>query len=130
MAHSAEYYREWRKRNPESSRRASRKHYRANREKILVVARKNSNAKYHSLTPAQKRERGWKGQKFPEPTRPMPEWCEGCGRVPEKVLCLDHDHSTGKFRGWLCQYCNRGLGFLGDDLASVERIHAYLKRAI
>ena len=48
--------------------------------------------------------------------------CDICG-VPEiecnKKLCMDHNHDTGEFRGWLCSACNKGLGFFTD---SEERI--------
>lgn len=44
--------------------------------------------------------------------------CEICARV--KKLYYDHDHSTGVFRGWLCNSCNMRLGWfekLGDKFA-------------
>lgn len=66
---------------------------------------------------------------LPEATRPEPEVCEGCGRLSKYSLHLDHDHATGKFRGWLCRVCNASLGALGDDLPSIMRIVAYLERA-
>jgi hypothetical protein len=39
----------------------------------------------------------------------------------------DHDHVTGKFRGWLCDRCNRGIGLLGDNIESLERALEYLR---
>lgn len=53
--------------------------------------------------------------------------CDCCGKEEEK-LNLDHDHSTGKFRGWLCAGCNLGIGKLGDDLESVKKALEYLER--
>ena len=41
-----------------------------------------------------------------------------CG-VPESEctqrLCMDHNHKTGEFRGWLCHKCNRAAGLLDDS---------------
>lgn len=62
-------------------------------------------------------------------TRPEPDTCESCGRFPEHGLCFDHDHVTGKFRGWICSPCNRSIGQLGDNLEGVEKAAAYLRRA-
>lgn len=52
--------------------------------------------------------------------------CELCGKVGK--VHWDHDHETGKFRGWLCVSCNTGLGKLGDSIEGLERALAYLRR--
>lgn len=52
--------------------------------------------------------------------------CECCNRTENKLV-VDHDHITGKFRGWLCKSCNLGIGKLGDDLKSVKMAVKYLE---
>jgi hypothetical protein len=69
---------------------------------------------------------------LPVATRAAPANCECC-RKPrtgmKSALCLDHDHTTGKFRGWLCGHCNRAIGQLGDNLTGLMRAVRYLRRA-
>ncbi len=60
--------------------------------------------------------------------------CDSCGRIPtgenrNRVLHVDHDHVTGKFRGMLCRGCNLGVGFLADDPVRCELAAAYLRRS-
>ena len=57
---------------------------------------------------------------------PLGNPCQCCGRT-DKMLFCDHDHKTGKFRGWLCQTCNTALSRLGDDLTGVMKMVNYLK---
>lgn len=55
--------------------------------------------------------------------------CAICGVVPSgrfKRLSVDHDHRTGRFRGLLCWWCNRGIGFLQDDPEKMRGAIAYL----
>ena len=49
--------------------------------------------------------------------------CEICGRTEK--LCVDHDHKTKKFRGLLCQACNRALGWFENNKENIEK---YLAR--
>lgn len=62
--------------------------------------------------------------------RPMPENCEIC-EVPgikfKKGLCYDHNHKTGKFRGWLCSNCNSSLGLTMENPIILKALIKYLK---
>jgi len=70
----------------------------------------------------------WARRGLPEPTRPRPAVCECCGAPPNtKVLVLDHCHATMLFRGWLCDRCNRGLGFFGDSATGLRQAITYLE---
>lgn len=52
--------------------------------------------------------------------------CDIC-REQVKVLHVDHNHITGKNRGYLCGSCNRGIGLLGDDPTTIKRAAKYLE---
>jgi len=62
---------------------------------------------------------------------PIPEVCDCCGLSPNpdsfrNKLQLDHDHTTGKFRGWLCDNCNVALSRSGDNLKGAVNLVNYL----
>ena len=57
---------------------------------------------------------------------PRPSKCQLCGEE-KNFIQLDHCHETDKFRGWLCNSCNTGLGKLKDDVVMLERGIKYLK---
>jgi hypothetical protein len=70
-----------------------------------------------------------KSRGLPEPTRVKPEKCECCGSPPgNRSLHLDHCHTTGVFRGWLCVQCNTGLGMFKENPELLARAICYLNR--
>jgi len=42
-------------------------------------------------------------------------------------FAVDHNHTTGKNRGLLCNLCNRGIGFLKDSEEILQAAVDYLK---
>lgn len=65
---------------------------------------------------------------IPEPLTAKPALCECCGNPPgAKSLAIDHDHDTGRFRGWLCHRCNLGIGLLGDTPDGLIQALNYLE---
>ena len=40
---------------------------------------------------------------------------------------LDHNHTTDKFRGWVCNDCNNALGKFKDDAYTLRRAIKYLE---
>lgn len=125
---AAEAQRMYRLRHPEKHREIFAKQYAANPERH----KRNSKNAYARSGKGRDRSRETKRREagLPMPTRPCPEGCENCGRLPTtQRLHLDHCHETGKFRGWLCSKCNAGLGQIGDNEFAVLRILSYLRRA-
>lgn len=57
--------------------------------------------------------------------------CATCLKPPNgrwKRLHIDHDHATGVVRGLLCESCNHALGKVGDNIETLERMVAYLRK--
>lgn len=52
--------------------------------------------------------------------------CAICGSAATKTLDVDHDHTTGKVRGLLCNNCNRGIGHLKDSPQILLKAVEYL----
>lgn len=54
--------------------------------------------------------------------------CAICKRTNKttRQLAVDHDHTTGKIRGLLCQRCNTFLGQIEDRIDVVREMEKYL----
>lgn len=44
-----------------------------------------------------------------------------------KLIPVDHSHTSGKIRGILCNFCNRGLGWFKDSPDVLRRAANYLE---
>jgi len=40
---------------------------------------------------------------------------------------VDHNHTTGKVRGILCQQCNQAIGLFKDNIFIIEKAAEYLE---
>ena len=57
--------------------------------------------------------------------------CDLCHKLPQgsrKTLFIDHDHITNEIRGLLCNECNLGLSYLGDDNDIPNRVQQYFNK--
>lgn len=52
--------------------------------------------------------------------------CATCGGTDSRPLCVDHDHTTGKVRGLLCNVCNLLAGRIEKNWPRTDAIIAYL----
>lgn len=48
-------------------------------------------------------------------------------RRNDRILHVDHNHTTGEVRGLLCLRCNTALGQVDDDPARLQGLIDYLK---
>jgi Recombination endonuclease VII len=133
------YMREWRKANPELAREQYRKQREAKRLKYPERRREDIRA-YRARNPERARDqssqsslRCKRSKVHGVPDGPPPSVCEICAkpstnkrhRVP---VVLDHCHRTNRFRGWLCDSCNKILGLVKDNPDTLRAMALYLER--
>ena len=69
--------------------------------------------------------------KYPKPQIGEEFYCKICERTitiqTTRDVNLDHDHQTGKIRGYICNRCNTGLGNFRDNISLLKRAIQWLK---
>lgn len=95
----------------------------------------NSSGDFKKGQNTMERHPNWRGGKsFPDykeklAGRPKPSQCEVCEAFEtSKNIHFDHNHETGKFRGWLCIRCNMAIGLVKDVPEVLERLAEYLRK--
>lgn len=106
--------RNWARKNPEKVKIRLEKWRRNNPEKIYAHRLKNRYGL--SLDDLKERLESQSGQ------------CAICGTL-DRVLNVDHSHTTGFVRGLLCRPCNNGLGDFKDDPNVLQAAIRYLENA-
>jgi hypothetical protein len=145
-ARSAEWYRNWYARNLDKRKKQGRKWRKENQTHRLEYDRKR-----HALNPAYREGRSekyrMKNRDNLEAKRLKRQYnltpselgrmvarqggkCAVCGAdfLDTKRRHVDHDHTTGKVRGLLCQRCNMALGLLDDSPERLRAAADYLER--
>lgn len=132
-AHAEEYNantQRWRDENPDKIKAYAKRYYAENVEKIKARQRRHA-VENHELLRVKRRKN--KYGVTPEAQALMNTGkCEICLKpesdAPRGRLCLDHDHTTGDARGFLCGHCNTGLGLFRDRPDLLARAIAYLSK--
>lgn len=53
--------------------------------------------------------------------------CAICGRKPNRMLHVDHNHENGEIRGLLCYQCNAAIGYMYDNPEIAKKVVEYLE---
>lgn len=95
--------------------------------KTVRAWRKNNPAKARSIDRNEKLK--WRyGITTADFTRMLADQDGHCATCPSTTdLVVDHDHKTGKVRGILCGPCNRSIGILKEDVATIRKLAEYLE---
>ncbi len=74
--------------------------------------------------------RGITKEAYDEMLQAQGDECKTCSRPAGEsrggLLCIDHDHRTGRVRGLLCHNCNVILGLAADRPEVLERLIAHV----
>ena len=60
--------------------------------------------------------------------------CPVCNKIKPVLnntsVAIDHNHHTGKIRGYICLACNTGIGQLKDDVNILKRAIKWLQKTL
>ena len=129
--------------NPEDARKRARDYYKQNTEKVLRYSKEYNAShpretwdekKLVRTTLSQRKSHlriafGISVEEYDALVHKQDGKCAICGITPKGNLHVDHDHSTGKIRGLLCNPCNSGIGLLGDDIVIMQAAIRYLDKS-
>jgi hypothetical protein len=131
-AYRAEEARKWRAAHPEKFREIKQRHRMENleaireKDKLRQRARRKKDPEGQRVRMEKFKERQHL-KKIDLAGRSKPARCELCGEKSGIGIVFDHCHKTGRFRGWICDRCNKVLGLVYDDPKLLRRMAKYLE---
>ncbi len=116
--------RKWQSKNPEKCSTKTRRWREKNKDRDRLIRRRSVLKKQYGLTPEKVEEMfEIQGRKCANP---------GCDSIsPGRKgwdWSVDHNHTTNKVRGILCNGCNTSLGLLKEDGRKIAGLIEYLKK--
>jgi hypothetical protein len=122
----------YRLKHPESNKKAKEK-YRENNIEAIRERDKVAQRKSRKNNPEAQRIRSenyrirQELKKITIAGRPKPFLCELCNEDKFKIV-FDHCHKSDKFRGWICDRCNKVLGLVYDSPELLKNMKNYLEK--
>jgi len=127
----AEQGKRYRAKHPETARKAVKKY----REKNIGMTRQREAAyaaRWRQENPDKQRIRyeRWRNnleaKLWEKAGRPRSDICEIC--LSKEFTVFDHCHKTDRFRGWICDRCNKMLGLVKDCPILLNKLANYLEK--
>jgi DNA repair ATPase RecN len=110
--------RAWREKNKERAKANRKRNYEENKERNLLYSTNYNRLRKIGITPEQ----------YSSLLQEQKGVCAICHQTCSRALAADHDHTTGKIRGLLCNNCNRGLGHFKDNSDNLKAAIEYLQQ--
>ena len=112
----------------ECNNKKNKLYYENNRVKILEKTRQYGKTDHRKKYAREYAKIKLKAKREKQANRPRPTVCECCNSISDKKgIVWDHNHKNGKFRGWLCNRCNRVLGMCVDSVEVFKNLIRYLE---
>jgi len=98
------------------------------RADYMRVWRQGAKARYNFYSRALERRFHWTRAEFDAAVLQQEGRCAICGDGTNQGLCPDHNHTTNRPRGLLCDECNKALGGFRDDPTRLQSAIEYVRR--
>src|SRR3990167_3840096 len=126
-----EQARRYRKKHPETNKKAKEK-YRENNLELIRESDKIRQSKRRKSDPEGQKIRNEhfkirrEAKRWEVAGRPRADKCDICDK--NEMTVFDHCHVSDKFRGWICDRCNKMLGLVKDCPVLLKKLAEYLEK--